>query len=397
VVWIPDFEGSVLNVEEANGATTNTIKVQLPNTTANTCNPTSVTASLAYAFVFCSSAAGGTDELLVYDANAIRDANGTIALTPLETYVNGVGTWVGTQPANGALDAAGNLWYTALSGTTGTTGPVVLELPASVIADGALKPSFGNATAQISLTGYSFGHDYIQPNGLAFAPDGSLWISGSDYSSVDYGGTGPVKGGIYSILIDIPVSQLTNYDPASYSCLSSNPNLIQVSAPFTVKCTAAPDGFNDPSGVAIFNDPDGKPMLWVSVTGAAQFGVTAAQPGRELIGFPLTLSTDPNTPDTLGAAVPFGSATSPAESPFVCPGALFAQATGAVHLWINDPGIGDSNHNPTCGGTGDIAPETGGVFGYTATQLANHTELTPAYTNVTGRPGPGGIFVENDR
>ena len=390
VVWIPDFEGSVLNVEEANGATTNAIKVQLPNTTANTCNPTSVTASLAYAFVFCSSAAGGKDELLVYDANIIRDATGPIDPAPLETYLNEVGTFVGTQPANGALDAEGNLWYTALSGTTGTAGPVVLELPVSVIGDGVLKPSFGNATQQISLTGYSFGHDYIQPNGLTFAPDGSLWISGSDYSSVDYGGTGPVKGSIYSILINIPVSQLTSYDPTSYSCVSSNPNLTQGSSPVTVKCTAAPEGFIDPGGVAVFDN-----MLWVSVTGASQFGVTTAKPGRELIGFPLTLSTNPNTPDTLGTPVTFGSATSPAESPFVCPGGLFAQASSAAHLWINDEGYGDNNS--TCGGAGDVAPETGGVFDYTATQLANHTAVLPGYTNVTGSPGPGGIFVENDQ
>jgi len=199
-----------------------------------------------------------------------------------------------------------------------------------------------------------------------------------------------VKGSIYSILINIPVSQLTSYDPTSYSCVSSNPNLTQGSSPVTVKCTAAPEGFIDPGGVAVFDN-----MLWVSVTGASQFGVTTAKPGRELIGFPLTLSTNPNTPDTLGTPVTFGSATSPAESPFVCPGGLFAQASSAAHLWINDEGYGDNNS--TCGGAGDVAPETGGVFDYTATQLANHTAVLPGYTNVTGSPGPGGIFVENDQ
>ena len=391
VVWIPDFEASLLHVQELKGTKANDITVQLPNTTANTCNPTNVTASLAYAFVFCSSAAGNTDELLVYDANAIRNATGAIDPTPLETWVNQVGTWVGTQPANGALDAEGNLWYTALSGTTGTTSPSVLEIPASVIADGALQPSFGEATAQISLSGYSFGHNFIQPNGLTFSPDGSLWISGSEYGEVDYGGPGPVKGSIYSVLINVPASQLTSYDPAAYSCVSSSPSLIQSTDP-NVTCIAAPAGFNDPSGLAIFNK-----MLWVSVTGAAQFGVTTSEPGREIIGFPLTLSTNPNMPDTLGAPVPFGSASAPTASPFVCPGGLFAQATGAVHLWINDSGYGDSTKPPTCGGAGDIAPETGGVFDYTATQLDNKTALLPAYLDVTARPGPGGIFVENDQ
>jgi hypothetical protein len=75
-----------------------------------------------------------------------------------------------------------------------------------------------------------------------------------------------------------------------------------------------------------------------------------AQPGREPIGFPLTLA---RTSDTLGTPVKFGSATSPAERPFGCPSGLFAQSTNAIHLSMNDEGYGDSPQTPTCGGAGD--------------------------------------------
>ena len=51
--------------------------------------------------------------------------------------------------------------------------------------------------------------------------------------------------------------------------------------------------------------------------------------------------------------------------------------------------------------SGDVASQTGAVFDYTAAQLvaqpnsASTAEL--AYKNITGRPGFGGLFVENDQ
>jgi hypothetical protein len=71
-----------------------------------------------------------------------------------------------------------------------------------------------------------------------------------------------------------------------------------------------------------------------------------------------------------------------------------------VHLWINDESYGDTNPDQNCGGDGDTASQTGGVFDYTPAQLAAHdTTISDvlAYPNITGRPGFGGIFVENDQ
>jgi hypothetical protein len=91
----------------------------------------------------------------------------------------------------------------------------------------------------------------------------------------------------------------------------------------------------------------------------------------------------------------FGNSSVAADSPFVCPGALFA---GSVHLWLNDESYGETN--PQCGVAGDVASNTGGVFDFTPAQLAAKiTTLSQvlAYSNITGRPGFGGIFVENDQ
>jgi hypothetical protein len=91
----------------------------------------------------------------------------------------------------------------------------------------------------------------------------------------------------------------------------------------------------------------------------------------------------------------FGSSGSSTASPFVCPGGLFG---GSVHLWVNDESYGEAN--PECGAAGDVASKTGGVFDFTPAQLAARTTTVAqvlAYSNITGRPGFGGIFVENDQ
>jgi hypothetical protein len=371
VVWSPDYVGQQLHVEEGIGATVTNITVQLPTT----CNPTSVTANQAYAFVFCSSAAGHTDELLAYDANVIRNSQaGPITPAPLQTWVHGPSQLEGVQISTGAFDTAGNLWYSS------NQNPALYEILASNIPDGALTQYLDTPgiLVPVGLAAFNLGVDHIStiyPTGMAFAGDGSLWIGGSEYSANSV----PTSSSVYGILLNIPASQLSGSGTKSFTCLTSDPN--------ATKCSTYTGAFNDPGGVAIFNN-----MLWVSVTGAAQFGVTTAQPGREIVGFPLTLAP---TGDTLGSPVTFGSAATPSASPFVCPGGLYGTA---AHLWISDDGVGDSNATPTCGGTGDTAPDTGGIFDYTAAQLTSHAATgVLAYPNVTGRPGPGGIFVENDQ
>jgi len=81
-------------------------------------------------------------------------------------------------------------------------------------------------------------------------------------------------------------------------------------------------------------------------------------------------------------------------SPFVCPGGLFASS---VQLWVNDESYGETN--PACGADGDVTfSNTGGVFAFTAAELAAEPATqAPVFTNITGRQGFGGVFVENDR
>ena len=91
----------------------------------------------------------------------------------------------------------------------------------------------------------------------------------------------------------------------------------------------------------------------------------------------------------------FGNTAVAADSPFVCPGGLFATP---VHLWVNDESYGETN--PQCGGAGDVASQTGGIFSFTPSQLAAQTTTIGqvlSFSNVTGRPGFGGLFVENDQ
>ena len=76
------------------------------------------------------------------------------------------------------------------------------------------------------------------------------------------------------------------------------------------------------------------------------------------------------------------------------PGGLYASAS---HLWVNDESYGETN--PACGANGDVASMTGGIFSFTPQQLAAKTTTISqvlAFQNISGRPGFGGIFVEND-
>jgi hypothetical protein len=80
----------------------------------------------------------------------------------------------------------------------------------------------------------------------------------------------------------------------------------------------------------------------------------------------------------------------------LCPGGLYAAAT---HLWVNDASYGETNSQ--CGAAGDVAGKTGGVFSFTPVQQLTAKTITVsqvlAFSNITGRPGFGGVFVENDQ
>jgi hypothetical protein len=182
---------------------------------------------------------------------------------------------------------------------------------------------------------------------------------------------------------------LLNFTPDQFGTgENANPRYCATTDNVGAPCITQATGplFLEPEGVAVFNG-----SVYVannSTTGSN--GLGGATPGRELVK--LTVSGGALTiAGTYGKTLPDAGGVA-ATSPLVCPGGLFATPT---HLWINDESYGEAT--PQCGANGDSASMTGGVFSYTASQLAaKPTTQAPAFTNVTGRPGFGGIFVEND-
>jgi sugar lactone lactonase YvrE len=337
VVWVPDYVGKTLQVRAGVTAAPTAITVALPTN----CNPNSVAVNASYAFVVCNANTGTVDQILVYNAAIIRNAPaGALTIAPLYTWTGGA---PGSSTAFNELiastfDASGNLWISSQGNNN------VYSISAA---------SLGTATPAITQ---ELNNSPSSPAGLAFAADGSLWVTGQ---------LSQTEG----IVLNMPASQFGagGQTPASCVINGNSPPCIDFTGDFT-----------DPEGVAIVGS-----NLWVAVNGDTT-------PARQIVQFPLT-------GDTPGTGVPFGSASSTTASPFVCPGALFATS---LHLWIDDESYGESTANLHCGGKGDTASQTGGIFAYTPAELTAHdTSLTDvlAFSNITGRPGFGGLWVENDQ
>ena len=138
--------------------------------------------------------------------------------------------------------------------------------------------------------------------------------------------------------------------------------------------------FTNPEGIALFNG-----AVWVSNNSTANGSGNV--PARTIVG--LTYSGG-----SLTVSETFGNPSVPASSPFVCPGGMYGTP---AHLWVNDESYGETN--PACGASGDVASRVGGVFSFTPSQLTGQTTnigQVLAFSNITGRPGFGGIFIEND-
>jgi hypothetical protein len=201
-------------------------------------------------------------------------------------------------------------------------------------------------------------HSPDSPVALAFDKDGSLWVTGL------YGD---------GILLNFVSSQL-NLGAAAVPryCISSD-NL-------GAGCQFQTNLFKQPEGVALFNGG-----VWVANNSTGAAGTT---PGRELVG--IKVAAGALTVNSI-----FGNTLNAASSPFVCPGGLFATSS---HLWVNDESYGEAPAQ--CGAAGDVASKTGGIFSFTPAQLAAKTTTISqvlSYSNVTGRPGFGGLYVENDQ
>jgi fibronectin type 3 domain-containing protein len=338
VLYVPDWDGESVHVRVGGGATTTAITFSL-----TTCNPNSLAVNQNKLYVVCNSDNGNPDKILVYNAATIRAAPaGTLTISPTQTITSAdFSHLIGI-----AFDSSNDLWVTSYENND------VLEFTAATLAT-------GTPTDTVSLS-----NSPTSPAGIAFDTDGSLWV------------TGEFADGI-----------LLNFTPDQLGLgEAANPRYCAVTDPQGGICISSANLFEEPEGVAVFNG-----SVWVannSTTGSN--GLGGATPGRQLVKLTVTGGTLAVS-GTYGKTLPDSGGT--ATSPFLCPGGLFATSAS---LWVNDESYGEAT--PQCGANGDSGSAVGGVFNFTPTQLtAASATQAPTFSNVTGRPGFGGVFVENDR
>jgi hypothetical protein len=335
VAWIPDYYGQVVRVLV--GTSTTPVVLQLPTS----CTPNSVVVQGGQLYVACNLGTGISgatiDELLIYNAaatSAIVAASAGTTLTTAPTQT------LNTDPNFSGLtgmtfDANGDLWIASYGNDE------VLEFTAASLASASPASTVALFESPSS------------PAALAFDTDGSLWV------------TGQYMGGV---LVNFTVALLNQgNNPTPRYCMAETGS-------GQTGCQSAP--FLGPEGLALFNGD-----IWVANNSTGSAGQT---PGREIFDIRLVSGA-------LSLIATYGSSATPSVSPVVCPGGLFSTAQ---HLWVNDESYGETN--PQCGAEGDVTAATGGIFDFTVAGLGTLATDVPVYTNVTGRPGFGGLFIQND-
>jgi len=318
------------------GTSTTPVTLNLPSS----CTPNSVAVNSGQLYIACSAgtgAAGATqDGILIYDT---ASTSAILAAAP--------GTALSTAPMKTitdgnfdsligmTFDSSGDLWVASYGNNE------VLEITATSLSSDTPASTVNLVDSPSS------------PVALAFDTDGSLWV------------TGQYLGGILLNFTADQQDQGSNATPR-YCMVETGGN--------QQGCQEAT--FLGPEGLALFNGD-----VWVSNNDTGSGGQV---PGREI--FDIRVVTG-----ELSLIATYGKTSTPSLSPIVCPGGLFGTAT---HLWVNDESYGESN--PQCGAEGDVAGATGAIFDFALSQLATLASQTPAYTNLTGRPGFGGIFIQND-
>jgi len=291
-------------------------------------------------YVACNAGTGiggaTTDQILIYDATSTSAIVAAAAGTALTTAPTQTITDDNFNSLIGmTFDSQGDLWIASYGNNE------VLEITAASLAS-------ASPASTVNLL-----NSPSNPVALAFDTDGSLWV------------TGQYLGGI---LLNFTADQQTKGSDASPRYCMVETNTDQTGCQYAT--------FLGTEGLALFNGD-----VWVANNDTGSGG---AVPGREIFDIRVV-------DGALSLIGTYGSTSTPSLSPIVCPGGLFATP---LHLWVNDESYGESN--PQCGAGGDVAAATGGIFDFTLAQLGSLASQTPAYTGVTGRPGFGGIFIQND-
>jgi hypothetical protein len=340
-VWVPDFHGQQVQVRMGEGPATKSVTLQLPS-----CTPNSVAVNRGKLLVVCSGAPG--DKVLVYDAQVVKlAAHGEVLTTERVSPTQIITSSQFSELIGIALDAGNNVWLASHGNGK------IIRIAASSFEVFAPGPPLPPVTLPLIVT-VQLVDSPGAPVGLTFDADGSLWATG------DYGG---------GILLNIPANQLS-------AGAAAQPRFC-ISAEDSAEGCQHYDGlFKGPEGVAVFNG-----QVWVANNST---GAGGALPGREVVG----LRGDG---PTLVVTTTFGSSADPS-GPFVCPGGLFASNQ---YLWVNDQSF--AQVNPACGANGDVGSGVGGILRFTRELLADEATDPDAivrFSNITGRPGFGGLFVE---
>jgi hypothetical protein len=321
-LFTPDYLGQkvhirVVSATTGTGALNNTTTDKAEITTPSNCNPNSVVATQSTLYVACNKDAGNKDLILAYDISNIAQPtlSKTIILDDKQF----------SQLMALALDSGGNLWVSSYGNSK------IARISSSSLA--SANPQVDKALVNSPAA----------PVGIAFDPDGSLWVAGN------------VNGGI---VVNISVADLNktglDIDANPRYCISKSIS----------DCNPIASSFDNIEGIAVLNG-----TIWVSSNGGDHPGhkMTALQVSGNKLTVKQTVGSSPG-------------------NPFSCPGGLFADGKD---LYINDQSFG--LNSTSCGsGDADRKATVDGVIKYGGGNLGSSPTV---FKNTTSRPGFGGIAV----
>jgi hypothetical protein len=327
---VPDYLAQKLTIQSLQKILSSTGKPVTISVLTPNCNPNSTAYKNSKLYVACNKDKGNGDYIGVYNFAQLTKLNAIPTSIPFSKIIR--------SPEFDsiiaiAFDPENNLWISSYNNNQ------IIRIPQTGLSTASPAPDKKIVNSP------------DQPAGITFDPlNSSLWIAGQ------YAG---------GIVLNIPKSELDKPGTlvGSIATINATPTYcISNSAP---GCTQQPGLFDNPEGIAIFNND-----IWVSNNGGDH-------PAASLV----RLRPTQGTADQFGQGIGL---------PFSCPGGLKAMSG---ELWVNDQSA--PLRNTTCGAT-DSASDVGKIFAYIAADLKTPASinLNPSeIVNITSRPGFGGIDV----